>query len=101
MNKKDKNIKVKDAVVGKFYRIDVDKDTTIWESQFISKFDGVIVEYLGKLPDSNGNIESPYPYTFRLIMGTVESVFNDRRNTKKPGDTIRLDLRDSLTLKKL
>lgn len=32
MNKKDKNIKVEDAEVGKFYRIDVDK-TEIWEHQ--------------------------------------------------------------------
>lgn len=95
MNKKDKNIKVEDAEVGKFYRIDVDK-TEIWEHQWIAHYDGLIVEYLG-LNDNN----IFYPYYFKLIMGEVNSSKVSSNYNRKPGDILMFHERDMLTLKKL
>jgi hypothetical protein len=96
MNKKDKNIKIEDAVIGEYYKIEVDKDTTIWEHQWIAKYDGLIVEYLGKQSDNLF-----YPYEFKLIMGDIIDNRVSHTYFRKPGDTLMFNVRDSLTLKKL
>ncbi len=95
MNKKDKNIKVENAVVGEFYKIEVDK-TEIWEHQWVGKYDGLIVEYIGQIDN-----KSFYPYQFRLIMGIVESNYGHKEGNKKPGDILRFTTREAFTLKKL
>jgi hypothetical protein len=96
MNKRDKNIKVENAVVGEFYKIEVDKDNATWEHQWIAHYDNLVVEYLGL---NHANMF--YPYEFKLIMGEVNSSKVSSNYNRKPGDILMFHERDMLTLKKL